>query len=117
MKRNYREDIAVLSMGALLLVAGFGAAGCGRQEPPPAAVQTKATGKTTFIPVEGMSCMVCASRIKKALSAVDGVSEAEVNLGKRRARVRYDPATTSPERLMETINGLGYRAGTPQEAP
>lgn len=99
-----------------LLLGGAGAAGCGREEPPHAAVP-KTGLKTVFVPVEGMSCMVCATSIKKTLSALDGVSEVELNLGERRARVRYDPAKLSPERLTAAINSLGYKAGKPQEAP
>lgn len=114
MNRNPTARFAFLLVTAL--VASIGAGGCGRQEPPQA-VETKAALKTVLIPVEGMSCMVCATRVKKALSSLQGVSEAEVNLGDRQASVRFDPAKVSPERLTSTINGLGYRAGMPKEAP
>lgn len=114
MSPNRTISLAVVSVAVFL--AGIGAGGCGRQEPP-GAVETKAALKTVLIPVEGMSCMVCATRVKKALSSLEGVSDAEVNLGDRQARVRFDPAKVSPERLASTVGGLGYRAGTPKEAP
>lgn len=71
-------------------------------------------GESVLIPVEGMSCSVCASRVKKNLKEVPGVSEATVSLEKHEAEVSYDPAQTSPEKLAKTIDELGYRAGAPR---
>ena len=49
------------------------------------------------MPVKGMSCAGCVSRVERALSAVDGVSNAEVNLATKRATVSYDPDATAPK--------------------
>ncbi|NIV39058.1 MAG: hypothetical protein GWN58_59470, partial [Anaerolineae bacterium] len=38
--------------------------------------------------IEGMTCASCVGRVEKALKAVPGVSEAEVNLATERATVR-----------------------------
>lgn len=70
--------------------------------------------KTVTIPVEGMSCISCAVRVKKALNSVDGVTEVEVSLLDREARVRYLDTKVSPERLVAAINDAGYRTGTPE---
>jgi Cu+-exporting ATPase len=70
--------------------------------------------KTVTIPIEGMSCSACAARVKRALKAIDGVVEAEINLEHRNARVRYVEGKVSPERLVAAINQLGYKAGTPR---
>lgn len=89
---------------------------------PPAAAQTvtasagapEAGGvRTVRIPVEGMSCVACAARIKKTLRAMDGVSDVEVHLGERNARVEFDERRVTPERLAATIKDLGYSAGIP----
>ena len=72
--------------------------------------------KTVVIPVEGMACVACAASVKRALKAIDGVSEVEVNLEKRSARVTYAAGKVTAERLAAAINRLGYRAGTPREA-
>jgi copper chaperone CopZ len=71
--------------------------------------------KTVVIPVEGMACIACAASVKRALKSIDGVSEVEVNLAQRVARVTYAPAKVAPDRLVTAINKLGYRAGTPKE--
>jgi copper chaperone CopZ len=72
--------------------------------------------RTVLIPVEGMACVACAASVKRALKAIDGVSEVEVNLERRSARVTYAPDKVAPDRLVAAINKLGYRAGTPKEA-
>jgi copper chaperone CopZ len=72
--------------------------------------------KTVVIPVEGMACVACAASVKRALKAIDGVAQVEVNLERRSARVTYAPAKVAPDRLVAAINKLGYRAGTPKEA-
>lgn len=69
--------------------------------------------QTVRIPVEGMSCVACAARIKKTLTTVDGVKAVEVHLGERNARVEFDARRVTPERLAATIKDLGYSAGTP----
>jgi copper chaperone CopZ len=75
--------------------------------------------KTVRMPVEGMSCVVCAASVKKALQSIEGVQEAEINLERREARVRYVEGQVSPEQLMAAVNQLGYKAGAPvsDEAP
>jgi Cu+-exporting ATPase len=81
------------------------------------AASTTADTRAVLIPVEGMSCAACAARVKKALLSIDGVSGVEVSLAERRARARFDPARVSPRQLVAAIEALGYRAGSPAEAP
>lgn len=71
--------------------------------------------KTVVIPVEGMSCVACTARVKKTLASIGGISEVRVNLVERNARVRFDSTRVSPDRLVDAINRLGYRAGVPAE--
>lgn len=68
--------------------------------------------KTIVIPVEGMTCVSCVARVKRTLTAIDGVVEINVDLEKRQTRVRYIEGRVTPEQLTEAINNLGYRAGT-----
>ena len=73
---------------------------------------------TVRIPVQGMICVVCAGNVKKTLASIDGVQEADIDLERREARVRYDAGRVSPARFVAAINQLGYKAGTPvPEAP
>lgn len=73
--------------------------------------------KTVVIPVEGMSCGSCAAKVKRTLKDINGVGEAVVDLGERNVTVDYDPRQLAPDRLIGAINGLGYKAGAPAEAP
>lgn len=80
--------------------------------------KTNATTETVRIPIQGMSCAVCAANVKRALQSIDGVQEAEISLERREARVRYGEGKVSPEQLVAAVNELGYKAGTPvPEAP
>jgi copper chaperone CopZ len=71
--------------------------------------------RTVVIPITGMVCVACAATVKRALKAVDGVSQVEVSLETRAAWVTYSPDKVSPDRLVEAINKGGYKAGVPKE--
>jgi len=63
------------------------------------------TSSTITLPVEGMTCASCVSRVERALAAVPGVSEATVNLATGRANVTGDAA---PELLKRAVERAGY---------
>jgi Cu+-exporting ATPase len=69
-----------------------------------------ASAAKVTIPVSGMTCAACSARIQRTLSRTPGVSEANVNLMLKNAVVEFDPATVSPEQLVETIRETGYGA-------
>ncbi|MGU3540214.1 heavy metal translocating P-type ATPase [Methylobacterium sp. A54F] len=64
---------------------------------------------TLSFPVEGLSCASCVGRVERALRAVPGVAEAQVNLASGRAHVRH--AQVAPEALAEAVRAAGYEAG------
>lgn len=66
------------------------------------------------LPVLGMSCAACQHHVEAALRATAGVAEARVDLMAHRATVRYDPAATAPETLVEAIRAAGYDAVLPR---
>jgi copper chaperone CopZ len=61
------------------------------------------------LPVEGMSCASCATRIERKLNRLDGV-HATVNYATERATVEYDPALAGSELIADTIEQTGYHA-------
>ncbi|MFZ1624938.1 MAG: heavy metal translocating P-type ATPase [Gammaproteobacteria bacterium] len=61
-------------------------------------------------PVEGMTCSNCAGRVEKALRAVPGVIEANVNLAIERADVRGAAGITQLPALAAAVSAAGYRA-------
>jgi len=58
--------------------------------------------------IDGMSCGHCVSAVRRALTAVPGVSEViEVNLERGVARVEGE---VEPRRLIEAVEAEGYSA-------
>ena len=62
----------------------------------------------TDLPIEGMTCASCATRIGRGLGRLDGVAEADVNLASKRATVFYDPDAVSVDDLKAKVASLGY---------
>ncbi len=69
--------------------------------------------QSAVIPVEGMTCAACASRVKRTLQDIEGVASAEVSLTERNVKVRYVDNNLSSENLVAAINALGYKAQAP----
>jgi Cu+-exporting ATPase len=79
--------------------------------PTPVEATPHAAGTETIrIPVSGMTCAACSSRVQRTLQKQGGVADASVNLMMKTATVTYDPATVSPERLVDAIRETGYGA-------
>ena len=60
------------------------------------------------LPITGMTCAACASRVERTLREAPGVRQAGVNLATARATVQYDPATTGREQLVAQVKDAGY---------
>ncbi len=60
--------------------------------------------------ITGMTCATCARTIEEALSSLDGVVSASVNLATERATVRYDPEMITIAGLKKAISDAGYQA-------
>ncbi|MBA4764390.1 MAG: copper ion binding protein, partial [Erythrobacter sp.] len=57
--------------------------------------------------IEGMTCASCVGRVERALRAVPGVLEANVNLATERADVRFEGAPNRTA-LVKAIEDVGY---------
>ena len=68
------------------------------------------------IPVTGMTCAACQSRVQRTLRRVPGVADASVNLLLGNAAVSFDPDTTTVERLVDAVRDTGYGAELPVTA-
>ena len=60
-------------------------------------------------PVVGMECAACAARIDKVLGRQVGVQRCAVNLAANNVSLTYDSETTSPEKLAEVVNNMGFQ--------
>ncbi len=62
------------------------------------------------IPLTGMTCAACASRIQKKLGGSEGVRDVAVNFATERATVEYEADATGVGRLVEAVKSIGYGA-------
>ena len=66
---------------------------------------------TSTLKVQGMTCNHCVMRVAKALKAVPGVQDAQVDLQKAQAVVTYDDSKVALEKLSAAVVEAGYKAG------
>jgi Cu+-exporting ATPase len=72
--------------------------------------------ETVTLPVVGMTCAGCVARVEKALTAVDGVRSAAVNLATDKVTLSYDPSLTTLPALAEALGASGYTLLVPKES-
>ena len=64
---------------------------------------------TVDLPLQGMSCVVCAQTIEKDLAKASGVVRAVVNFATETAKVEYIPAETSMKEIVGVIENSGFQ--------
>jgi Cu+-exporting ATPase len=64
------------------------------------------------IPIEGMTCATCSTRIERVVGHVDGVAEARVNLASEQASVSFDAEKVGPDRIVAAIEQAGFSVPT-----
>lgn len=74
--------------------------------------------QTITLSVQGMTCASCVGRVERALIAVPGVLDAQVNLATETVRLHYLDGQVTPADLMAVSAASGYpaSAATPAEA-
>ncbi len=72
------------------------------------ALPTPPAPERISLPISGMTCASCATRIERVLVRMDGVAEASVNLATERASVAFDPARVRPADLAAAVERAGY---------
>ena len=73
---------------------------------------TTATGSTCTLDIGGMTCASCVRHVEKALSRIDGVHSAEVNLATEAATVSFDPQTAGLSEHTAAVAAAGYSCAT-----
>ena len=58
------------------------------------------------LPITGMTCASCASRVERGLNRLDGVT-ATVNYATEKATVDVDPKAVAPEQLVAAVEAAG----------
>ena len=67
----------------------------------------------TVVGITGMSCANCASRIERAISELDGIEAATVNLVLEEMVVTHDEMTISTAVISREVENLGYGVVAP----
>lgn len=75
-----------------------------------------------LIRIEGMHCHKCEQSIQRALAALGGVREVEVDFNSRQASILYDGSMVTVNQLIHAVNVGGYHVvgftkGRPDSAP
>jgi Cu+-exporting ATPase len=65
------------------------------------------------LPIVGMTCASCVTRIERFLGRTDGVADAVVNLASERATVHFDPGRIDRGGIVAAIEAAGYEVTAP----
>lgn len=64
----------------------------------------------TMLRSQELSCPSCVAKIEKALKGVPGVVDAKVYFNTGKIEVEHDPQQASQDKLVETVQSVGYKA-------
>ena len=76
---------------------------------------TPARITTVSLPVQGMTCAACVTRVEKSLLKLGGVSSANVNLATEKVSLSFDPSQTSLNDLARAVSDTGYQLVLPND--
>ncbi len=65
--------------------------------------------KKETLKIQGMTCNHCVMRVAKALKALPGVQDAQVDLKKAEAAVTYDEGKVTREKMGAAVVDAGYK--------
>ncbi len=74
------------------------------------AVTLSAATKSVTLSVSGWTCGSCAAATRIALKKLDGVESVKTDHEKMEAIVTYDDSKISPEKMIQAIEKIGYKA-------
>lgn len=66
--------------------------------------------KKTKFDITGMTCSACQAHVEKAVKALDGVSDVNVNLLRNYMQAEYDESVTNIEKIISAVEKAGYGA-------
>ncbi|RLI10561.1 heavy metal translocating P-type ATPase, partial [Candidatus Bathyarchaeota archaeon] len=81
----------------------------------PVIARKDAERREVIMQIVGMTCASCAATVEKALSSLEGVESAVVNIATEKARVKYDPSVVSILDLRQAVKDVGYDVETEEE--
>ena len=69
-----------------------------------------ATTKVATLKIEGMTCLLCTSAVKKSLKHTDGVTKVKVYYNTKKAIVTFEDTKTLEIDLLNAVKSTGYSA-------
>ena len=84
----------------IVLLAGISLIGCSKKQ----------ALETTTIRLNSMVCNTCAKTITKAIYAVEGVKNVDVDVQKKIAEVKFVPEQTNLQTIEQAVTEAGYDA-------
>lgn len=66
--------------------------------------------------IEGMTCPSCKAAVRMAITRLQGVKQADVDVADKSATVEYDTSRVSPQQIADAVNRLGYEATLPTKS-
>ncbi|SDK33311.1 Cu+-exporting ATPase [Maridesulfovibrio ferrireducens] len=76
----------------------------------------KIEGTEVALPISGMTCSACSSRLERVLNATDGIVKAGVSLPGESATIKFNSAIISLRQIRQIIKDIGFEAGEIQSA-
>jgi copper chaperone CopZ len=65
--------------------------------------------KNIELKISGMACAGCSAAVERALSRLDGVNSARVDLGRKTAYIDYNPAKLTEQDFKRAVEMAGYK--------
>ena len=66
------------------------------------------TPQTVVLDVQNMTCPVCPITVRRSLARLPGVSDTEIDYGRKIATVKFDPDKASAAALVEATTNAGF---------
>ena len=70
----------------------------------------KIEGQQVSLPVKGMACQACSTKVGKVLTSLDGVIKGAACHESNKATVLYNPEKVKETQIVAAINGAGFKA-------
>lgn len=79
-----------------------------QDNPKPKGRGAAQTLQTLALPIKGMTCATCSTRLERVLNKVPGVVKSQVNLASEQAHIDFDPKIASAEGIYQAIVQAGF---------
>ena len=72
--------------------------------------------KTLTLPIEGMTCASCVTRVEKTLDKIDGVDKVNVNLATEEVTFNLSGESADLQKIAEVVEESGYKLNLPAQS-